>query len=393
MNARISKATGSALLSPAAESVAVAQAAGAALLAPLNASVVIAKAAGFALLAPAAAQLSVTKVVGFALLRETLPPIPVGPLGGVTVPISLLAPGLAPVTVAIAPVTDTTRGGRTVYSTEADFSLVDTDQDQTFQRLVALPSGWSGSGSRTFTPTGLELASGSTAGGEAAVTQTAGNYHFDAAVDVELLGPSALRIGEVILASFSLEDGLGSTASITVRLDAAGVRITAEAAAPGQTAVGGVFRAPPGNFTLRFVRNSMRLWAFYGLRSDGMFTTLEPLLDFAQFTAEPAVLGLSVSNGSRPVNVRTRFSNLTLTSHMRIGSRLVDAKRVIHGRIVGLAPAVPLEEVGSADVTVFGLFGAATMTDGFTYTVPPSRTVGRSALGTLGLSQDPEVHS
>lgn len=292
---------------------------------------------------------------------------------------------------------DTIRGGKLIVFA-ANASFIDTSRDRTL-REVTLPAGWStvvsGTGAVSAGRTGVACDSGLTSASTAGLESTDTYLQADVAVDVELVHPTGATASAVDLAVLEARSASGSVARVRLRrgfgadseLTVAYGDITP---ASGPVVVGGIADAA-GNLTLRIVRDGVRVWGFVGTRTtDGGWASLVKVLDYDRFASDAGVVRFYVGNVGVAGRVLTRFTNYTVRSHARIGSRLVDDKVDISTRrFTGLVPAATVEEVGLHDISVFGLFGELVYDDGFRYVLPPPKTVGRESTRTLFVVQDP----
>lgn len=292
---------------------------------------------------------------------------------------------------------DTIRGGKEIVLYTAALRLNDTSRDALFNSTQGLPAAWTptGSGQQEFTTRGTVLKSTAQPSSSSGVTSADSYEDFDVAMDFELLRPAATRQGGVVdVAVLEFDTGLGGTITVEVQRGPDDVlQARARATAYGRTVVGHNLFIDDRRFTLRIVRNGARVWAFYGIRDPRtrVYGELVKLLDYDQFAEEAGSIEARVSNLGARVDVQTRISNYTVESHVRIGPRLLDAKRIVFKRIVGNVPAATLEEVGAADIVAFGLFGEAVNPGGFEYTLPVPRTVGRERTRLLRLYEDEQV--
>ena len=312
---------------------------------------------------------------------------------------------ISPVLGCVAPETDTIRGGKTVVMfAKPERQFTDTRYDEPMTSAVALPAsfqaGHLGTGFATPSRAGLVLGS-QQQGNSRGLIQTRNGFlvgDFDVAVDVQVLSPPQSRRGTIDAGVLEYEPVSGAKIQVGLALgdgfDAGAVTARSFYQQGGVTTNGG---AVPVNFpgvrpsgtrsvpfprvTLRLVRYGTHIWAFIGQRNaSGIYTSLTKLLDWDRWsTATPGVVRLYVDNLKTRENVRVRFSNYTVRSHAIIGSRLLDNKVDLpRNRIAGDVPAVPIEELGAADITVFGLFGAAIGVDAFEYLLPDPKTLSVS---------------
>lgn len=297
-----------------------------------------------------------------------------------------VAPPVVVIPVYVDPVTDTIRGGSDLAASAA-VTILDTTRDTTFFART-LPSPWSTTGSGTVTPTlfGVTLDTGGAPNVSAGITSSVEFLNGDFAIDFEPMSPRYAAKGIVELVTFRLTMG-SSFVRVRARL---GTQQTnpRQAIVESDASIGGIFY--PGNAvaldlnaisTLRIVRHAGRIFTFVGTRDDrGTYTSLTPLFRESAFPATTTgILDAFVSNGTQRTRVLTRVSNFTVRSHLRIGPRLLENKLDRPGRILGTVPAATLAEVGPVDVAMFGLFGEAITTNGFTYTLPPARTIAVAA--------------
>lgn len=255
----------------------------------------------------------------------------------------------SPITFVFLPETDTFRGGAQCVA--AVTGALDTSHDE---MLTALPSGWSTAGSVTFDG-GAVLRS--TAGGtDAALTSASAAYqYFDISVDVEPLTPPPP--GDRTATVAAIEHG---GLSVRYPFDAR------------------------GPLTLRFVRCDDYVWGF----ANGDKVLDEPALALTGTTDSVVLAVRAGSSGT----IACRFTNFTVRSHVAINNRLIEDKTQPTPRqIVGTIPASSLSEVGPAVVDVFGLMGAGSASDVFSYILPAPRTVGNEIVRNLRTYQDPVV--
>lgn len=307
----------------------------------------------------------------------------------------IIPPAPTPDTPLYRPLTDTLRGGADLFALVPGIDIATTEEDQTFAGLRALPTDWLLSGANgvaTFAARGLELSVPAIAGSAAVLTRDVLYPDFDAAVTVLPIVPEAVR-GELRLAGAPLvvqaarlrfTTSAGDTASLTLLREGTALRVIGEIVAYGRSLNAGarVVDVPAEGLQLQIVRNEARVW---------LFVAGETLGDTDAFGADTGNITFDVGNLSRRIPVRTRFSDYRVESHVRLGSRLLEAKSIRFDAILGTVPAAPLDEVGPVDVQVFGLFGTATTEDGFIYTLPPLRTVGVDRAHTLQTVQDVAV--
>lgn len=298
--------------------------------------------------------------------------------------------------LAADPPSDTTRGGGVVVLS-SNATLLDVSADRTLLG-PSLPAGWSsvlaGSGLATPRSSGLELDTRLTAASSAYLASVATFTNFDVAVDVELEHPSGATAGVVDLAVLEARSTSGGIARVLLRrgFGADPALTVGFGDTTGPAALGSAVDAT-GMVTLRIVRNGARVWGFVGIRDDeDAYVALIPVLEYDRFPADAGIVRFGLGNGGQAIRVRAHFTNLTFRSHVRIGTRLVEAKTTPGARrIAGIVPAALVEEIGAEDVTVFGLFGSYTRVDGFVYVYPPERTVSRESTRTLFVVQDPAL--
>ena len=310
-------------------------------------------------------------------------------------------PPPVPADLVFVPESDTIRGGKEIVFSLGG-SLLDTSRDESFLS-TSLPAGWSnvtsGSGQRLPTAAGLVLDTRLAAASQAGIETPDNDYvSFDVAVDVELFYPVGATSVPVNLAVLETETSSGSTARVrlcrgwgadpTLTVGFGDLLLVGE---PDLT--GGIVDAGSAleKITLRIVRDAARVFGFVGKRdSTGRYTMLQKVIDYDAFPIDAGAVRFYVGNNTLARRVQTRFSNFTVRSHALINSRLVEDKvDVSTRRMTGVVPAATLEEVGLHDLTVFGLFGSVTSVNGFEYTLPAEKTVGRVTARRLFTVQDP----
>jgi hypothetical protein len=298
---------------------------------------------------------------------------------------------------------DTIRGGKQVLVSAPTLSVLDSGLDESFAALPgAPPPGWSeiGSGDKNYEFTFTELETTPIPGTFSGLQLDSDLVHFDAAIDIDLNQPRATSSGQgsavdVAIFRFDVPTAIPA-ASLIVQVERgpdAQLLVRAVMSAYGREIVGSGHIFDLDHFTLRIVRNRDRIWAFFGVRdSFRNYTTLVKLFDSGpQFAIEPGNLSIRVDNRLRAVNTKTRITNFTVESHARIGPRLLEEKAIRFSRAIGIVPAATLEEVGFAELVVFGLFGESIAPEGFEYTLPVPRTVGRELTRQLELYSDVQL--
>jgi hypothetical protein len=292
--------------------------------------------------------------------------------------------------LTVWPNTDTIRGGKRIAITVESIRILDTTQDASF-RGRSLPLDWadtSAGGTVTPTLTGAVFSTGGTAGAIAQLANATAYAHFDAAVDVEVLGPRATSdVVDLLILRFTA----GIVCEVGIRLGPGG----AYAYAFAGNIVGGVAAVDVSRVvTIRFVRNGDYAYAFVGTRDEsGDYISLTSLLSALVEPPmdETGTFDLVSQNGAVRSDVRVRASDLTIRSHARIGPRLLENRVDRHQRLVGSVPAATLDEVGTTSIIAFGLFGEAVNPLGFEYTLPPVRTLSKDTGHTLVIVQDPAL--
>lgn len=280
-----------------------------------------------------------------------------------------------------APARGTILGGEEIVFTG---DLLDETRDRSLEES-ALPAGWSAFGAGLVTPTrvGLELDTGTTAGVVAGIESGDTYLHADLSVAAQVVHPMGATASSVDLAVLEVQSGSGDAARVGLRRGFGAdpsltVGFGEVVPASGPTVPGGVVAAASG--VLRLVRNGGRVWGFVGDTR---------VLD-APFAATAGAVRLWAGNGSLATRVRSRLVDYRVRSHARIEGRLVEEKLDLsRHRMVGRVPAVPAEELGEADVVVFGLAGETVFAGGFEYVLPVGKTVGRAPARTLVVVQDP----
>lgn len=298
---------------------------------------------------------------------------------------------LEPPRVVPESASDTIRGGLEVSVYARDVAYFSNERDD------ALLSGGAWSGSNAIaTLQGIVLSTTTQPGTVASWASSDTYEHFDAAVDVTFLRPKTSRdTRELLLVTLTFTRG-SSTLSVEVwRGPQTQLRVCAQSSAYGRTIRGSclALNSEQQTGTLRLVRHAEIVWAFFCQRANSTpgYSTVIPLLATTQFEPGTGFLSLTASNQDLPIDVQTRLSNFTVEPHVRIGTRLLNDKRILFKRLVGKVPAATLAEVGSIELAAFGLFGAATSSAGFTYTLPTPRTVSRDANRQLRLYADEQV--
>lgn len=298
---------------------------------------------------------------------------------------------IVPLTIQALPNSGTFRGGSLIVATSAD--LLDTSRDAS---LTSLPTGWTTSGDVDLNQrAGALLRSVTT---PATLTSANSDYvYFDAAVDVLPLTPpdSAPDIAKIAC----IEHEVGGIV-VSVCLVRGAFSDPTQLLAIGESfagdPTGGVVVAPSGTVTLRLVRNANRVYGFIGTREATVdnYTSLTTVLDTPapDLGTTTGPIRLASRTGSSNRVTSAEFLNFTVRSHASINGRLFEDKRVPTNRqIVGNIPAAPLDEVGLASVSVFGLFGVNTEDTVFQYTLPAPRTVSNEIVRTLRTYQDAQV--
>lgn len=295
---------------------------------------------------------------------------------------------LEPAKISIA--SDTFRGGAQIIAVRED--LRDLTRDRP---LTTLPAGWTPSGQVSFDSRGVLLQSLTA---PATLTTSDSDYiYFDIAVDVIPLSPPDTSTSAELIACLEHE-----VAGDVVRV----CLVRGASANPGQLyAVGesfigdltaGAQLVPPGRVTLRLIRNGTRVYGYVGVRPSAArpeaYSVLSKVLDTSveALGLSGGVLRLASRSTTRATSAI--FSNYTVRSHATINGRpIVDKRSPTFRQIVGFVPAATLQEVGPAEVSIFGLFGNITDLSAFSYVLPAAKTVGNEIVRTLKSYQDPVV--
>jgi hypothetical protein len=285
--------------------------------------------------------------------------------------------------------------------------LTSSALDSTFKNAAAVapPVPWTPVGQTpTYTAAGIILDSGRAPNSISGLASSVSFGHGDFAVDVTPLNIRAFKSGAVEIVGFALavgtdpstNDGIFVTMTGGGRSNPNVLIVSAEGRVGGQTVPGEAVRMDLGGedrITLRLVRSGARAWAFVGRRpNDALtdeYTEMKELLgNWTGFLASATAPFIYVRNLGTTQAVRTRVSNFTARSHVRIGERLLVDKVTTHpNRIRGFVPAtVPLNRdlryptvagVGLVDIAVFSpFFGEFIDPDGFEYVLPPKLTIG-----------------
>jgi len=302
------------------------------------------------------------------------------------------------VTVFALAGSDSIRGGSEVVISAPTLAVLDAGQDQSFQQLTAVPAGWTetGAGDQNYEFAFTELVTPATPG-TAGLQHSSALTHFDAAIDFVAVQPQAVRgqQGLVDVAIFRFDvTSIAIPASLIVQVERgpdARLLVRATVSAWGRTFFGTATLVTSPRFTLRIVRNGAHIWAYIGQRRrDRVYTSSTQLIGTSQFVTAAGNLGIRVDNRARNIRVKSRITNFTVESHARINDRLLEDKQIRFSRVIGVVPAAPLEEVGTAELAVFGLFGESISSQGFEYTLPTPRTVGQQQSTVLRFYQDPQ---
>lgn len=295
-------------------------------------------------------------------------------------------------TIRILPGQDTYRGGALIVA--AGDNVLDVSRDAP---LTSLPAGWTAAGDfvEFDRRRGVTLRS---VNNPATLTTANSDYvYFDAAVDVLPLTPPDTAPNNALIACLEHEAGGIITRVCLVRgaFSNPNTLLGIGEAFIGDSAAG-VAPVGAGEVTLRLVRNGPRIYGFVGTReltADG-YTTITKILDAPapSLGISTGPLRLATRTGTSARTTSALFRNFTVRSHASINERLFNNKYVPgRGQLVGNVPAATLDEVGFADVSIFGLFGQASSSDSFLYTLPAPRTVGNEIVRTLKTYQDPVI--
>lgn len=305
--------------------------------------------------------------------------------------------GIATVTtgdtvVAFVVDSDTIRGGKIVHP-YLDRALINTSRDTTFTGTT-LPAGWTTLGiALTPTATGLKLNTGVGTSATSGVQSPHSDYaHYDASLYVVSYGPPDDPGSTITLCA--LENYISATEAVRVALrwERGALRIVGEVMNNGVVIFGGSVPATTPVY-LRLVRNGAIVYTLCGVRTPSGWTEETPIFGPYPFGTEAGgSVRIYAANGTTNRAVQARITDYIVESHLSINDRLVRMKQVPDSHhFSGQVPAATLAEQGSASISAFGLFGAATDPDGFTYTLPAGKTVGNEVVRRLRIYQDPSV--
>lgn len=260
------------------------------------------------------------------------------------------------------------RGGDQVVARSTDASHVPGDRslDLTL-RSAAVPAGWTTSGASP-TLAGLELRTAATAPSEAFARDAVAYAHGVFTVRVQVIAPRSVSSGTVLLAAIELYDTVGTAiiAGTGLYLGPSGLYVASTAGHPGRAEAGPV----GGAVTLSLARTSVAAFGYMGT-VPAWRTTRAPVTE--------GVVRLRVATRTTSTRVVSRFSDLTYGSGLLIDGVPVLDPVAVGPLLSGKVPATILMRRGPRDVTLFGPWGAVTEVEGFTYTLPAPRTLGRRA--------------
>ena len=302
--------------------------------------------------------------------------------------------------------TGTVRGGEKVKLwSQPPSQTRDATRDESFTTSV-LPSSWTSSlvsdAKVTPTPQGLVVRSGGIPGAQADLITVAYDYlHFDAAVDVLFADPKKTP-GPTTPGRFRLYINGTNYLQVRAAFDSTrrgtdGLIVIGEYALEGFTGGQRTILGRRRDFTLRIVRSGKRAWLFAGRRPDldkkELYEDLVQLVYTDQLPENaPGQLQIRVSNDGTDANLNVRVRNFTVHSHARIENQLlVDKTTRFFNRVEGLVPKTDLEDVGTKDISLFGLFGVSTKEDAFEYTTPTARRIINDTGGDVRSYQDPQL--
>lgn len=285
---------------------------------------------------------------------------------------------------------DTIRGGKQVVI-HGNQALVDTTQDVSFAGQTMPPTGWTsvltGTGRLAPSPQGLSLQLPDATASSVLLTSPATYKSFEAALSARLLSPTVSSSVDSVVLGFEFRLDADNYVGIRVVRPAAYegqdvVEVRAYRVVAGQATEMGAVRLATSAVVLKIVRHSNYVFAFVNAE----------LLDSSSFftTATTGAFRVSVAHALGGLPVETRLSDLTIRSHALINGRLLQEKTDISKRrFAGNVPAASLSEVGLQPIILFGPWGSVTSPEGFEYTLPTGRTVGRAKATTLRTFNDP----
>lgn len=301
---------------------------------------------------------------------------------------TVFSPSLGPTTGVAA---DTLYGGSTILCFAGSDLVSRTEHSLT---LLTAPSAWTavtgGTTATAYQATGMQLQVGPGSGSSLRFGPTSAMWHGDLTVEFQPQTPVSTTLAtEVVLAGLELTAGstvallalVRDTSTCFLRLTITGY--------PERRIQIGIDAASLRNTwsTLRVQRFGAFLQVF-DLTGSVVFS--QPVYD-ASTTLTARLLVQNQTSGTAQT-VSTLFRNWSVIGGVAIDNRIaVDVEQATLQHLRAVVPAaVSPFRIGRRDLSVFGPYGAGTLTNGFEYTYPPER---RLISGTPALfsAADPSV--
>ena len=285
-------------------------------------------------------------------------------------------------------ISDTIRGG-----TEHTFAIENTilvDPANDFPLLsTTLPAGWGVVGDVVPTTAGVVLRTPQTTVPAQVIGSTAILDAFCLTLDVDILGYDRRRPPGNILGAVQFYQSAAAFAAAEIVAGDGGLLVVGSAVPGAATAGGAVAVAEElstSTISLRLVRDGQNLFVQTGVRdTTGQLVNVVNVASTSAFEVGTGHLRLYANNINGGAQV-VRMRNIELRSHVRAGPRLFTLRRDVQTtRLAATTPAATLDELGSTELSIFGPWGTATSATGFTYTLPPVKTVGRGLIATASL--------